>query len=322
MKVTNGIKIAMANKPLCYKTLLSRTLVSMILTLTCFLVAGIIIDDVLQSVAFNDFVTFLRSSLKNFVTLQDEANANFASSFGSHLKTIFSVIESRATEVWLIVGGILLLIQIAKFATSLCDYVVAVNVNEHMSSLRHAKFFSTLAEHFKPAFRYATYCVISLFLYNTVIIAISILLVVGLLELIGIFVLPVVISFILFADAFRLMLVGMVPAKMVCEGCKATVAFKEAFKGLDFRIMLERFISYFTMRVLHIVVTVIAASATFGVSVLITFPLFSVSYMAVRFVDYYTVKIKKYYVTFDNIVVPKELRTKGEQLLNQVDIDA
>ena len=44
--------------------------------------------------------------------------------------------------------------------------------------------------------------------------------------------------------------------------------------------------------------------------------------MAVRFVDYYTVNVKKYYVTFDNIVIPKELRTKGEQLLNQVDIDA
>ncbi|MBQ3234806.1 MAG: hypothetical protein IJA97_01435 [Clostridia bacterium] len=321
MKVSNGIKIAMANKPLCYKTLFSRTLISMIITATCFLVAKIIIDDVMQSVAFNDFVQFIRTFLRNFVALKDEANVNFASDLRYHIQTILSVVRSRLGEVLFIAIGILLLIQVAKFLTSLCDYVVAVNVNEHMSSLRHAKFFSTLAEHLKPALAYATYCVISLFLYNTLIITLSILLFVAFIHILGFFTVPLVITFILFADAFRLMLVGMVPAKMVCEGCKVTTAFRSAFKGLKSRVMVERFISYFTMRILHMVVTAVAGFFTFGVSVIITMPLFSVSYIAVRFVDYYTVAIKKYYITFDNIVVPKELRTKGEQLLNQVDID-
>ena len=43
--------------------------------------------------------------------------------------------------------------------------------------------------------------------------------------------------------------------------------------------------------------------------------------MAARFVDYYTIKRKKYFITYDDIVIPKELRTDGEQLLNKVDID-
>lgn len=322
MKISNGIKIAMANKPLCYKTLFSRTLISMILTITCFLVAKIIIDDVMQSEAFNGLIHFLRSSFKNFVTLQDEANANFSSGINYHFRTILDVVRSRFKEVVFIIIGIVLLIQVAKFVTSLCDYVVAVNVNEHMSSLRHAQFFSTLAEHFKPALKYAVYCVVSLFIYNVVIIAISLLLFLGLVKVIGLFAFTFVLAFILFADAFRLMLVGMVPAKMVCENQKVMVAFRDSFKGLSFRTMVERFISYFTMRLLTIVVTSVAATASFGISLIVTVPLFSVSFIAVRFVDYYTVSIKKYYITFDNIVIPKELRTKGEQLLNQVDIDA
>lgn len=320
MKVSNGIKIAMANKPLCYKTLLSRTLVSLILTIACFLIAKIVVDDVTQSEAYKSLITFLRTSLKNVIAVNDAANVNFAADFASHLQQVWVVV--RSTELTFVVVGIVIVIQIAKFVVGICDYVVAVNVNEHMSSLRHAKFFSTLAEHFKHALGYASYCVVSLFFYNILVIAIVFGLFVLLIGPLGILAMPILLAVIFVADAFRLMLVGMIPAKMVCEGISARFAFKQAFKGLDFRTMAERFISYFTMRLLSIVVTVCASLATFGISLFITFPLFTVSYMAVRFVDYYTVNIKKYYVTFDNIVIPKELRTKGEQLLNQVDIDA
>ena len=322
MKVTNGIKIAMANKPLCYKTLLSRTLISSILTFACFLIAGILINDVKSSDAYLSFVKFLRTSLRNFIAINDASNTNFATEFGAHIQAILETFKSNVGELVTIVIGVVAVIELAKFVTGVCDYVVAVNVNEHMSSLRHAKFFSTLVEHFRPAVRYATYCVVSLFFYNTFIIAVSLVIFITCIGSLGLATLPIIMFFVLFADAFRLMLVGMVPAKMVCEGVSATVAFREAFKGLDAKTMLERFISYFTMRVLYLIVTGISVMPTCGISLIITMPLFSVSYIAVRFVDYYTVSIKKYYINFDNIVIPKQLRTKVEQLLNQVDVDA
>ncbi len=322
MKVTNGIKIAMANKPLCYKTLFSRTLISSILTIACFLLAGIIINDVKGSQEYGEFITFLRTSLRNFIILNDVGNTNFASELTSHVQAVVNSFKADISEFLAVILGIVAVIEVAKFVTRICDYVVAVNVNEHMSSLRHAKFFSTLVEHFKPAVRYAAYCVVSLFFYNVFIISVSLLIFVTCISSLGIFTLTLIMFFIIFADSFRLMLVGMVPAKMVCENVTASVAFRDAFKGLTARTMVERFISYFTMRVLHLVVMGITFLPTFGIALLITIPLFSVSYVAVRFVDYYTVTVKKYYINYDNIVVPKELRTQEEQLLNQVDIDA
>lgn len=322
MKVTNGIKIAMANKPLCYKTLFSRTLISSILTMACFMIAGIVVNDVKSSGAYQELVNFLRTSLKNFIAINDASNVDFATEFAYRLQAVVGELKSDMGELVAVIIGIVAVIEVAKFITGICDYVVAVNVNEHMSSLRHAKFFSTLAEHFKPAVRYAAYCVVSLFFYNIFIIAVSLLIFFTCIGSLGLTTLTIILFFILSADAFRLMLVGMVPAKMVCENVSATVAFREAFKGLDAKMMLERFVSYFTMRVLYLIVSGIAIIPTLGISIIITAPLFSVSYVAVRFVDYYTVAIKKYYINFDNIVIPKELRTKGEQLLNQVDIDA
>jgi hypothetical protein len=271
---------------------------------------------------FETFVDSLRIIFKNFIAINDEANVNASALLTENLLSVFEFVKNEYEKVLVVGLGVLAVIQLAKFFTGICDYVAAVNVNAHMSSLHHAKFFSTLAEHLSPAIRYATYCVISLFLYNTFIIVTAIFLFVLLIGVTGLFTFTIVLFFILFADAFRLMIVGMVPAKMVCEGCSATTAFKQAFKGVEFRFMVERFISYFTMRLMAIVVSAIAGIVTFGVSLIVTIPLISVSYIAVRFVDYYTINTKKYYINFDNIVVPKELRTKGEQLLSHVDVDA
>ena len=321
MKVTNGIKIAMANKPLCYKMLFSRTVITVIAYAICLLIANIVIKDILRSQEIKDFFAFAVTEFKNFILGNSSTNQQLSENLNVHIQATKMMLESKLGDITWKVVIILLVVQVAKFFTGVCDYVMAVNVNEHMSSVRHAEFFTTLVEHISPAIRYALYCVVSLLLYNALIIGISSLLFIALIKYIGFFTFTVVLAFVLFADAFRLMLVGMVPAKMVCEKCGVMRAFKDSFKGLSFRLMVERFLSYFIMRLIHISVTVLMTLSTLGVSLLVTIPFFSVSYMAVRFVDYYTVKRKKYYLTFDEIVVPKELRNKGEQLLNRVDID-
>ncbi len=321
MKVTNGIKIAMANKPLCYKMLFSRTVITVIAYAICLLIANIVVQDILRSQEIKDFFGFAVGEFKNFILGNSSTNQELSTSLNFHISATVEMLKSKLSDIVWKVVIILLIIQVAKFFTSICDYVMAVNVNEHMSSVRHAEFFTTLVEHISPAIRYALYCVVSLFLYNTLIATISALLFILLIKYIGFFTFTIVLFFILFADAFRLMLVGMVPAKMVCEKCGVMRAFRDAFRGLTFKIMLERFLSYFIMRLIHISVTVLMGFSTLGVSFIVTTPFFAVSYMSVRFVDYYTVQHKKYYLTFDEIVVPKELRNKGEQLLNKVDID-
>ncbi len=321
MKVTNGLKIAMANKPLCYKMLFSRTVITVITFIVCFLIANIIFQDVFKSQEVTNLISFAVQEFKGFVLGTGSSNEILSQEFTNHLTKILEMLKATFSELIWVPIVILLLIQVAKFFVGICDYVMAVNVNEHMSSVRHAEFFTTLVEHFSPAIRYALYCVFSLLIYNSFILTISVLLFLLLIKYLGFITFTIVVFFVISADAFRLTIVGLIPAKMVNEKCGVTIAFREVFKGLSFKLMLERFLSYFIMRLIHITVTVIMVFATIGVSIIATAPFFAVAYMSVRFVDYYTVHRKKYYLTFDEIVVPKELRTKGEQLLNKVDID-
>lgn len=321
MKVTNGIKIAMANKPLCYKMLFSRTIITLLAYALCILFANIVIMNIVKSSEIKDVLLFARNLVKDFIMMSEVDNSILSEELHVHISEILAMLKEMSGEIVLYAVLIILVIQIAKFFIGICDYVIAVNVNEHMSSMRHAEFFTTLIEHLSPAIRYAVYCVVSLFFYNLFIISVSFTLFVLLIKYLGFFTLTILILFIVCADAFRLTYVGLIPAKMVCEGYGARKAFRDSFKGLTFKEMRERFISYFVMRLIHISATVICALSTVFVSLIVTIPLFSVAYMSVRFVDYYTVNHKKYYLTFDEIVIPKELRNKGEQLLNKVDIE-
>lgn len=321
MKVTNGIKLAMANKPLCYKMLLAKTIIFSIAITICLLFANIIVKPIIASTEFISLITFVRNIISSFINVEQIDGVIASEQLRIHLEAFLNLISSYSTKIILVGVAIFMVFQLARFVLSVCDYVMAVNVYEHMTSLRHAEFFTTLVEHIKPALAYALYCVISLFLYNSMVIGLSVLIALGSINLFGVSGLSLVVLFIFVMDAVRLMTVGLLPAKVVSEKCKVRTALKSVFKGLKFKDMLERFISYFTLRVLTVAATLILAVFTFYVSLIITVPLFAVTYMAIRFVDYFTVHQMKYFITFDDIVIPKAQRSKEEQLLNKVDID-
>ncbi len=321
MKVTNALKIAMANKPLCYKMLFSKIVVYAIEILACYLFAGILFNPLFESVEFGALKETLGSFAQK-VLHGDFVGADFSAALADSIKGIFGWLSNESGVVIGVAVAVFVVLEICRFIIGVFDYVMAINVNDHMTSLRHAKFFTTLVEHFKPACKYGLYCIISLTLYNIIIYSVAVLIAIGSIKVFGVFGVTVTLFFLLVADSVRLTFVGVVPAKMVCEGGKFRPAFNSALKGLKFKDIVDRFLSYFVMAVFKISATILCAFTTCGISLLITIPLFSVTNMAIRFVDYYTIKRLKYYCTYDDIVVPKELRSPEEQLLNQVDIDA
>ncbi|MBR6737840.1 MAG: hypothetical protein IKL82_05710 [Clostridia bacterium] len=324
MKVTNGLKIAMANKPLCYKMLFSRIIVFGLALLACWLFAGILFNPLFESNEFKALINTFFGETGFFASVLHGTfkGSEFSANLSSAVQGVFVWLgNNSSTIVWVIIA-IVVVLEICRFIIGVCDYVMAVNVYEHMSSLRHAQFFTTLVEHFKPACKYGLYCIISLTLYNAVIYSLATLIAIGSIGAFGVLGVSVTILFLIIADSFRLMMVGVVPAKMVCEGCGVIKALRSALSGLKFKDMLDRFLSYFVFAVFRIATSALFAITTCGISLLISIPLFLVTNMAIRFVDYFTIKHLKYYCNYDNVVIPKELRSPEEQLLNQVDIDA
>ncbi len=320
MKISKGLKIATSNKSLSYKLLLYKFIVAFLGCLSIYFFASRIVEMVMNSAEVKNLIDVLKRIVVDYFNVGSEQVSGINDKLAVALEDLYAFIIGMKGDIIPSLIIMIVIIQLMKFLFALCDYVIAVNVNEHMSSMRHAEFFSTLFENFKKACYYAFYRTVMLLFYNIVIICISVAVGMLLFELLGISSLSIILFLILGSIALRLSIVGHVLPKMVCENKSPFRAFIEGFKEKNFGVFVERFISYFVMVLCIYVISFISGIITYNVALLVTVPFFSVSAITVRFVDYYAYNCKKYYVTFDEIVIPKELRQNDESLLNKVDI--
>ncbi len=320
MKIGNGLKIATSNKTLWLKTMLAKTLVLCVFLVIVYAIANIVIEPILKSQELKDLITAFRTVISDFVSFKDaEVNAH-ADLIKDSTTNLLLFINSMLSNIIWVGVVIIVLFQILKFTFATYDYVIGININEHMSSMLHSGFFSTLFENFKQACKYALYRTLSMLIYNVVVFAVISLLFFALMEVLEMFALTVIVAVVFVSIALRLTLSGLILPIMICENKGPIEAVKESFKHLKLQDAFNRFFSYLIVSIVVYVLVIISGIVTFNIAYLLTIPLSGIIFKTLRFVDYYTIKCKKYYITFDEIVIPKELRQNDEQLLNKVDI--
>ena len=163
---------------------------------------------------------------------------------------------------------------------------------------------------------------IKLLIYNSIVWLICYLLAllfINVFNVIGVF----FISLTLFITiTLRFSIMGHVLPKMICERKKPLKALWECLGEIkkDVLKLFDRFGVYFLVITLTVVINVVCAVCTFLVSLLITIPLTVLIFSSIKFVGYYTEHKMKYFITYDEIYIPKELRQNDEKLLNKIDI--
>ncbi|MBO5851026.1 MAG: hypothetical protein J6R29_01690 [Clostridia bacterium] len=321
MKFTNAIKIATANKWLCLKTLIYKSVVIIATIVSLFLFANIVIEPILKSQEVANVINATRNVIKNFILMNQGEEIELGVVLKTSINSLLINVKNMTTEIVLVVIAMFLVIAFAVFLLSLGDYSIGVNVYEHTSSMLHAGFFSTLFENFKKASIYALYKTLFLMVYYTLGIALILFVIISTAKFLGLYVVTLALLLFFIENSLCLTLSGLVLPKMICEKVSPIKAFKTSFKKGECQLFFSRLISYFLMTITMYVVGVVSVVSTFFVALLIIIPLSSIAYIALKFVDYYSIIKVKYYITYDEIVVPKELRTNDEHLLNKVDID-
>ena len=322
MKISNAIKIATSNKALCIKTLLYKLVVILACVTSLFLFANIVIEPILKSQEILNLFNATRNIVKNFIMMNpDQQSAQYGEIIKESISAIHTNILNMSGEIVFVAIAMVLVLAFTSFLLALGDYSIAVNVFEHMTCMRHASFFSTLFDNFKKALRYAIFKTLFTMLYYGLALSLITLVIIATAKFLGIYVITLLIFLLLFASALNFALVGLVLPIMISEKLSPIQAFKKSFKNGVYKLLPSRLVSYFIMNVLIYVIGVVSTIITFFVALLAIIPLASIAYIALTFVDYYSITKNKYYITYDQIVIPKELRTNDEHLLNKVDID-
>lgn len=322
--IRNSVKISYCNKSLCFKVLFFRIIVYAIAFLICYFLAKATILPIIKSDEAVDVVDTLRLFVYKFFSSNPDdvefAITSVNTELNESLAAFLKLIKSQAGGIIGSAIGVMVTLLVITFVLGVVDYAVGVLINNHMSSMRHASFFSAMFENFSNACKYGIYRLIALFVYNVVTYAIIISLGVLLFYLIDFFALPIIVLLLVLAIVNRQALAGQTLPNMICGGETPWQAFKSNFKNVKKSELCERYMSYFILCVSTFAITVLSGIATFYVALLLTIPFSAVVFSTIKFVDYYQRNNKKYYITYDDIVIPKNLRDNDENLLNKVDL--
>ncbi|MBQ7373984.1 MAG: hypothetical protein IJW64_05435 [Clostridia bacterium] len=312
MRARNALKIAMGNYSLVFKNLLYKFAVFSIFALSLGLILKI---------AINPFVEAFRPVLKalwGVVTAIVSGDAH--DSARALLKGEFNVFLTFLSDniggiVWMVVI-VVVFVLVYRFVTGVSDCTLMILVNGHMTDMSHRGYLVVMIENLKKILVYQLIDAFSTVIYSVVVGVIVwgvfklLILVMPLLALFGCG-LVLVLAVALYSTVF-----SQVMANLLIGGHKSVkTAFASGFVPKK-EYFFKMFASYLAVALIIVYLYVSVAIFTFGVGLLLLIPFSSLLVVCMKTVDFFTINKKKYFVDYDTIVVPKELRENDEKLLS------
>lgn len=315
MRLKNSIKLVFANFGIIYKTMLYK----LILTFVLGLIGGLVLIPNFKWIIEESKVAALVGSgwgvIRALFTNGEIGAA--ASAFKSNLEIFESFLANNMDKMY----GVLIVIGVLYFAgvflSELGDYAVGEITDERMSSLSNRGFCVCLFKNLGKACLFSLIDLAITFVFT----AFSGLVVVCLFKFtfkyIGAATVFFAILFMLGFNALRKTFLTDFMPNLVSGKMKIPKAFKTcaAVKKNNF---LKIFSNYFTLNMFMLFLNVSFAVCTFFTGLLITIPMTTVIAVAFRFVNYYTLNGKKFYITYDDIITPKAA-SEDSVLMDKID---
>ena len=213
----------------------------------------------------------------------------------------------------------MLIIYLYRFVAGISDATLMILVDGHMSSLSHRKYLGVMFENLKKIVVYQLIDAVLAIVYYSIVCAIEYFLVGYLISYAPAVVLFVGACVLVFAATLYSTCLSQVMTNMIIGGMGVKAAFA---KGLfpQRKYFWKMFAAYLSVIIAYVYLAVSSIVFTFGVGTVLVSSFCSLMIVAMRLVDYYIIHVKKYFIDYDNIIIPKELRENDEQLLNKVDI--
>ncbi len=311
MRIRNALKIALGKFGLVFKDLLFKAIIFVVFAGIITLVLELSLHPVIemvQKLAADAFAVFRDLFTGQAVT--DVLSAD--------LEQILGYLSAHTGGIVWTAVAIILLVYAFRFFLGVSDCTLLILIDEHLASLSHRPYLGVMFDNLGRIVKYQLIEALSAIVVTAASLAISYGILLGLsaVPLIGIFLTVLVISLI---RGFYCTVMSRIMSLMLTEKKSFRESAVKAFGG-ERGFFFKSFATYVTYNVLSMYLIVTMTVFTLGVGLFIAVPFISVLLACLRQIDHYTVNKKKYFVDYDNISVPKELRENDENLLNDVDI--
>lgn len=319
MLFRNSVRLLMENFKNVYKILLYKFVVGLI---TSALYCAMLLPE-LTELANSAQMREVISTLKELFTAFFSANASGLSAakdalLGADgaLHGLFALIVSRAMEIALTTVGCVLVYLLGRMADTVCYFTVGSVLNDKMSTYAETPFRSAYVANFGRASVYALVYVPVAFLMDVAAIGVCYLLLTSVNIFAALF---FSMSVIVLEQSLKMTFTGRWMPALTADGKR----LKDSLRCEDKTEKKQRpklFATYVATVYAIIIVNVVAAACTFGSALLLSVPASYLLFVCVQYVHYYTVKGKKYFITYERIASNPD-RGDREHFFNYVDED-
>lgn len=300
MRFQNSMRLLMENFKNVYKLLLYKLIIALIASALC---CAFILPDLMaiwNSEAIQTLVQHCKDFLQALLAAQQqdlETIKGLIIGEGGAVAQALSLIASKASGlIWSFIGcGAVYLLN--RFADTICYFTMGCILNDRMATYAETPFFSVFISNLGKASAYAAVYVPTAFLFDVVTILL------GWLWLSIFPILPALFAIfttIALVQALKFSLTGHWMPAMIADNKPLGLALKYEDER-EIKQFWKAFSNYLITVYLVIIVNVISAVCTMGSALLITVPACYFLYICLQFVNYYTVRGKKYFITYENI---------------------
>ncbi len=300
MRFRNSLRLLMDNFKQVYRLLLAKLIIGLVATALC---CAFVLPELIRiwnSAAVQGLVENFKEFFKtifsaNPTDMEGIKQAIFGK--GGSISQVTALLSSMMTEIaWTIIGCMLVYL-LKRFAETICHFTVGSMLNDKMASFSETKFSAAFVSNLGKASVYSLVYVPIVFLMDAATLGLVWLIMSFCPILIGLFISMTVIALV---QTLKLTVTGTWLPGMIIDDKKISEAMRLEDET-ECKQKYKMFSGYLVSVYLIVIVNVMSALATFGSALLVTVPASYFFLICLQQVNYYTMKGKKYFLTFKNI---------------------
>lgn len=283
-----------------YKILLYKLVISLVAgALYCAMILPEFIE-LMNSSAMQELILQVKTLFSAFFeadasVISEMKNAIFG--VNGSLRATLSVVLSQIMPIIFVAIGCVFVYLLKRFADTLCYFTIGSVLNDKMSAYAETPFFSAYIANLGKASIYAV-------VYVPVAFALDVLTIGAILLLIStVNILPALffgMATLVVMQGIKLTLTWLWMPSMTTDGKRLRESFRYEDK-IEKKQIWKIFATYIVDVYVVIIINVVSALCTFGSALLITVPASYLFFVCQQYVNYYTFKGKKYFITYDKI---------------------
>ena len=299
MLFRNAIRLLAENFKNVYKIALYKVVITLLATALCTAILLPQLISIINSAPMEAFVKDVKDFFGAFFSVNAAkmqlAQESLLGEDGT-IKNVLQLIASKPMPIILSCVGCVVVYFCSKFFDAIGNYAIGGVLNDKMSAYADTGFFTAYVRDFGRACKYSILYSLASFACEIVCVALIVLFLATTYVLVAVF---LSITAVVVLQSLKMTWLGNWMPAMVDSRESLSDSMKEVHKETHF--VGKMFSTYLVTCYFVVLLNVAATVFSFGSALIITLPASFVLFICVQFVHYYTVRGKKYFISFDRI---------------------